>query len=670
MAADVLLTADDIARLAGVARGTVSGWRRRYADFPAPASGSGRGLVFSGAEVEAWLAGAGRLELSPNARLWREVNHAARGASLGEVVAAIAPHAASTRDLPASLVWVAERAAEEAGAVAVLGDLIDRYSAASGYYVVPARIAEFMASLAAIGEGTTVLDPASGTGELLAAALAQGAGRVLGQDANEEAAALARIRLLSGESQRAEVAVGEPLGSDAFADAFVDAFADAFVGVEADAVLCRPPLVASGSEIDLVWARHALAYLKPGGLAILLLPGSAATSPAGSRTRADLLREGSLRAVIELPLSTGWPYDVPPQLWLLRRPDADADPDLRALFVGPRPDRRPGPDEAVSPATVEAMSTAQWLAFIKTAESAWLRMNDPESRTISGGGGRNADHCVTWVADLLDDSMLDEPERLGETFAITPARVRAHFSAVCRVRDAENIEARRRDGIPEPRNPARSFTHARISLSTIPAQVDGITETLSHFGWLDAPDARSPEAGRRPAVWPPKAAQPADPWRTVTVAELARLGMLRYRRAGNVHGELLRAGDVQVPVTLAENSMATVVDTKQTVVGQQQAGDLAAPGAHLIRPNPAHLDPWFLAGFLTASAAQQQADVCQLEVPLLPLEDQERYAVAFRRLRYLKTAAASVTNSISGLTSHLTTGLTAGEIRLDAQTGS
>ena len=49
---------------------------------------------------------------------------------------------------------------------------------------------------------------------------------------------------------------------------------------------------------------------------------------------------------------------------------------------------------------------------------------------------------------------------------------------------------------------------------------------------------------------------------------------------------------------------------------------------HLIRPNPAQLDPWFLVGFLAASA-----DIGQLEVPLLPLGEQQRYAAAFRRLR-------------------------------------
>jgi SAM-dependent methyltransferase/predicted DNA-binding transcriptional regulator AlpA len=613
-----VLTTEEIARVAGVARGTVADWRRRHADFPAPVSGTGRGQVFSRAEVEAWLAGAGRWELAPHARLWREVNHAARGASLGHVIAAVTGQPQENH-LPPTLAWVTERAVDEAGTVAVVSDLIDRYWAASGYYVTPARIAELVAGLAAPGEDTTVLDPACGTGELLAAALAQGAGRVIAQDASTEA--LAKARLLPSESQHAEVD------------------SDASAAVEADVVLCRPPLPADGSEPELGWAQRALAHLKPGGLAILLLPSTAATSPAGAQIRADLLREGSLRAVIELPLFAGWPYNGPPHLWVLRRSDAEADPDLRALFAEPRPDLRPGPDETVSPASFEEMSTAQWRAFSHSVQSAWERMNDPERRTTSSGGGRNVHHCVTRVADLLDDALLDEPERLGETFGITPGRVKAHYSALCRVR-----EAQRAASTPKPVNPTRSFSHARLCLSMIPVDVDGITKTLKHFDWLDAPDIR--KAARRPAVWPPKAAHPADPWRTATIPELARLGMLRYRLAGSAHAELLRTGDVVVPTALTENAIATVVD-------KEQEGSPAGPHAHLIRPNPAHLDPWFLVGFLTASATGQLAaiDLRQLEVPLLSLENQEPYATAFRRLRYLKAASARLTSKVTSLRS-------------------
>ena len=251
-----VLTADEIARVAGVARGTVSEWRRRHAGFPASVSGTGRGPVFNRAEVEAWLAGVGRWKLAPGGRLWREVNHAARGRSLGRIVAAVAaavtPHAdgqAPERDLPASLAWVAERAVDEAGAVAVLGDLIDLYSVASGRYVTPARIAEFMVSLAAIGEGATGASIWPAAPANCSPRLARSRG--LAQDASAEAVALAKTRLLPGETQRAEVAAGESLRADAFA------------GVEADAVLCRPLLLADGSPLLSSPLLSSLSLLPP-----------------------------------------------------------------------------------------------------------------------------------------------------------------------------------------------------------------------------------------------------------------------------------------------------------------------------------------------------------------------------------------------------------------------
>ena len=235
MADEIVLNAAEIARMAGVSQGTVLAWRRRRDDFPAPDGGAHAGAVYRRAEVEAWLAGAGPWELAPGPRVWREVSHRARETSLAEAVSdAAASRAAGRRGSPAAQrpgrPGVAhERAVDDAGALAVLNDLFDGYATASGIPVTPARIRDFMISLARADEGATVLDPASGTGELLASALAGGAGRVLAQDASTATAELARARLFPGESQSAEVAAGDALRADAFA------------GVEADVVVCRRP---------------------------------------------------------------------------------------------------------------------------------------------------------------------------------------------------------------------------------------------------------------------------------------------------------------------------------------------------------------------------------------------------------------------------------------------
>ncbi len=97
---------------------------------------------------------------------------------------------------------------------------------------------------------------------------------------------------------------------------------------------------------------------------------------------------------------------------------------------------------------------------------------------------------------------------------------------------------------------------------------------------------------------------------------------------------LLAAGDVVVPV-LGGGPVARVVD-------EATAGAALGRNLTLLRPDPAALDPWFLAGFLRGSANHRQAssyastsarlDVRRLQLPRLPLEQQRPYGLRFREL--------------------------------------
>ena len=641
MADEVVLNAAEIARLAGVTRGTVLTWRRRDG-FPAPAGGTHAGPVYDRADAEAWLAASGLWELTPGPRLWREVSHAARDTSLGEAVSDAAAVAARLGrgealppGVPGNLAWIVKHAVDDVGAAAVLNDLLDRYATESGIPVTPARIRNCMIGLAGAGDGATVLDPASGTGELLAAALTGGAERVLGQDAGTATAGLARARLFLVEGQSAEVTAGDALNADAFA------------GVEADAVICRPPVPAIDPESAVAWARYALAHLKPGGRAVLAMPPSAAAEPSGRQARAQMLRQGALRTVIALPVAVAPPYE-PLHLWVLERPDGKTEPDLLALFVDAAPEARSGADYATSSAA-GTMPAASWRAFTRSVGIAGDSPRAPGKRVICSGGGRNAKWCVTRVEDLLDDiGLLDEAERLNETVDLTPARVRAHFSAWYREKDKESARLR---GDARPRNPAATFRHARMGRFSVKHDVDALAAILRRLDWLGDP------GGRREAE--PPLGLPADPWRTATVPELARLGLLRYRRAGTGHAELLRAGDVLVPATVTKGAEATVV-------AGDRDGDPAGPGMHVIRPDQAQLDSWFLAGFLLSpgssrKAAGNRVDVRQLEAPLLPLADQERYASAFRTARSLESITSNLKDSAASMAGYLTAGLASGD---------
>jgi len=648
MADEIVLNAAEIARMAGVAQGTVLTWRRRD-DFPAPDGGARARAVYNPAEVEAWLAAAGLLELAPGPRVWREVSHGAQNTSLSEAVRHAAAVAARQGDgeglppsVPGNLAWLIKRAVDDVGAVAILNDLLNRYAAVSGIPATPARITECMISLAGFGDGATVLDPASGTGELLAAALARGAGRVLAQDANAATAELARARLFLGEDKSVEVAAGDALAADAFA------------GVEADAVVCRPPIAAAEPEPAVAWARYALTHLKPGGRAVLAMPPSAAAAPSGRQARAQMLRQGVLRTVIALPVAVAPPY-VPLHLWVLERPDGKTEPDLLALFVEAAPEARTGADYATSSAA-GTMPAASWRAFTHSVEIAGDSPRNPGKRVVCSGGGRNAKWCVTRVADLLDaTSLLSKSERLDETVDLTPARVRAHFSAWHREKDKESA---RRRGSVQPRNPAPTFMHSRLGRFVISQDIDRVAKILQRLDWLgDAGDGRAVE---------PQLGLPADPWRAAAVPELARLGLLRYRPARTGHAELLRVGDVLVPATVTKG-------TEATVVGEDRAGDPAGPGVHVIRPSPAHFNSWFLAGFLLSPgnlrrATGNRVDVRQLEAPVLPLADQERYARAFRDMRSLESITGHLKDGAGSLAGNLTVGLTSGDFRPGRET--
>lgn len=109
---------------------------------------------------------------------------------------------------------------------------------------------------------------------------------------------------------------------------------------------------------------------------------------------------------------------------------------------------------------------------------------------------------------------------------------------------------------------------------------------------------------------------------------------------GGEEAVLVETGDVVVPV-LGGGSTARVVDDRT-------AGAALGRNLALLRPDPAALDPWFLAGFLRGTANNRQAssyastatrlDVRRLQVPRLSLEEQRTYGERFRALAEFEDA--------------------------------
>ncbi|QHC26667.1 N-6 DNA methylase [Streptomyces sp. GS7] len=689
------MTAAGIARLAGVGRAAVSNWRRRHADFPKPVGGTETSPAFALRDIEQWLRDQGKIaEVPPRERVWQQlVGHPAGAAAALRQAGAVlllvherpaawqqlraaADDAELTGVLPAMLESVLaarlgtehpvrgltrEALAPSAALVRAAGDLAtadgapEAYAFLLGrhldanprqYTLTPPGPAALMAELAAsAGPLGTVLDPACGAGALLAAARDEAPGAappaLHGQDADPDLAALTALRLAL-EAPGAEVRVRA-------ADTLR---ADAFPQLAADVVLVHPPFnernwghdelaydprweygFPARTESELAWVQHALARLRPGGTAVLLMPPAAASRRSGRRIRADLLRRGALRAVIALPAGAAPPNSIPLHLWVLRKPGGGAPPVPHLLVV----------DTAAPLAGGTGRDKPDWQTVRATAVDAW-QLFDRDGEIEEVPGVRRSLAAIDLLGDDVD---------------LAPAR-----------------------HLPPPAAAGGPGELARVH--------DRLTATLARTTEL------TPRPGEDAAAPAPSAAR----WPLTTVGELARSGALVLRAGGagtaapdgapavltdhDVIGGfapsgtlpeapsagpseepvLVREGDVVVPV-LGGGAIARVVD-------EDTAGAALGRNLTLLRPDPTALDPWFLAGFLRGTANNRQAssyastatrlDVRRLQLPRLPLAEQQRYGRRFGDLAAFEGALRLASRLGEQLVQGLYDGLTDGSV--------
>ncbi|MFJ4533226.1 N-6 DNA methylase [Streptomyces nigrescens] len=720
------VTAAGIARLAGVGRAAVSNWRRRHADFPKPVGGTETSPAFALHDIEQWLRDQGKLaEVPLRERVWQQlVGHpsgtAAALRQAGAVLLLVherpavwqqlrtaADDTELTGVLPAMLDAVLaarlgpehpvrgltrEALAPSAALVRAAGDLAVADGAAEAYAfllgrhldanprqytLTPPGPAALMAELAAsAGPLRTVLDPACGAGGLLTAAqeragqetgegtdsdgadgaedavsqadapdAPEGPVTLHGQEADPDLAALTALRLAL-RTPGVRVRAADTLRADAFPD------------LAADAVLVHPPFnernwghdelaydprweygFPARTESELAWVQHALARLRPGGTAVLLMPPAAASRRSGRRIRADLLRRGALRAVIALPAGAAPPNGVPLHLWVLRKPGGGRPPVPQLLVV----------DTAdLATGTPAGRDKPDWQSVHDTAVEAWQTF-DREGGIEERPGVRRSLAAI----DLLDDDV-----------DLAPAR-----------------------HLPPPAAAGGPAELARVR--------DRLTATL----------ARTTELTPRPAAGDTVPEPAAARWPLTTVGELARSGalVLRAGGAGTASSELgdvpavltdhdvigggapsgalpeapasgpaeepvlVHEGDVVVPV-LGGGAIARVVD-------EATAGAALGRNLTLLRPDPAALDPWFLAGFLRGTANTRQAssyastatrlDVRRLQLPRLALAEQRRYGQRFRDLAAFEEALRLASRLGEQLVQGLHDGLTDGSVAPD-----
>ncbi|MBF9072241.1 N-6 DNA methylase [Streptacidiphilus fuscans] len=698
------MTAAEISRIAGVTRATVSNWRRRHADFPAPNGGTESSPLYELTAVQDWLGRRGHTsaaspveELRTALRFLGGAADAARFFPLllvaagaepeqverlvsltdgalaeeaGQAVAAVPDRLAPLR-LPVSytaadagVLRALLACVREAGGQAALDVLASREldeKTASGTYQTPEGLARLMAELLPADGIGRVLDPACGSGTLLVAAARRGARELYGQDS------------LSLQAQRAAAAVvlaEPPLPLDtidvhlAFGDSLrADAFADRTV----DAVLCNPPYgdrdwghdelaydprwaygLPPRFESELAWVQHALAHVQPGGHVVMLLPPATAFRTSGRRVRIELLRSGALRGVVSLPPRAAYPLHVALQLWILQRPDAEGAEHSSVLFV----DASEG--EQADTAT---RARLDWGGLAARLLPLWAAFRDqPEEFTDQPGLAR-----AVSVIELLDEHV-----------DVTPAR---HVRATAADVDPESLAARVTGLYGQVLERIGELVVAADEGGGWQARGEGAAERrsatvadLTRGGALTVLRATLQSPSQRDA-------------RRGTVADHSERRVLLVRDVASggapsggsddLRGETDRevaVGDVLIRAN-AGPGMGGVM---ARVATEADAGALVGPNLHQLRPDPSRIDPWFLAGFLGAedniaaassgTTSLRRVNPMQLRIPLMPLAEQRRYGAAFQRGSELRVLARRTALLMEEAIGSATAGLTSGAL--------
>ncbi|MEV5748567.1 N-6 DNA methylase [Actinoallomurus sp. NPDC052308] len=596
---EATVSAADIARLAGVGRAAVSNWRRRHPDFPQPVGGTPTSPVFALTDVEAWLRDQRKLdELPLEERVWQRLRAEAHDdLRVAEVVADAGELLLRRRSAGAPRPGHAPEplSAETAQAVA---ELADARGTVQAFEFLFTRYRETQARRVS----TT---PPEIPG--LMAALAGDARTVLDPACGTGDLLLSVLgdshdprRLLGqdadGDVTRLAAVRLTLLGADPGIREGDSLRQDAFPGVLADAVLCDPPFH------ERAWGHE------------------------------------------ELRTDPRWEYGLPPRLepelaWVQHAlahlaPDGRAVVLMPAIAAGRRSGRRIRAELLRKGAlrAVVGLSASHHLWMLRRPEGA-------PPATVLMIDSADRDTVVTTWWRHADDPRHDEPgvsravpviDLLDEEVDLTPSR---HVSPARSERTAERF----------------TETHDRLAV------------TLDKAG--DLVPALPPAAGRRES-------------RSVPLAELARIGHLTIHQAP-MRGDTEDGGDGDPPLLTAEDVVEGRAPTGRAARGDGrwvpiQAGDvlvaavarrfvvrvaetdgpLLGPQLSLLRVDPQHLDPYFIAGVLRSSANARasivqstgtigRADIRRAQVPRLPLEEQRRYGAAFRRMTEFESALRS-----------------------------
>lgn len=189
-----------------------------------------------------------------------------------------------------------------------------------------------------------VHDPALGSGRLLFAVGNEGENRtqLTGQELNVETYIQAAQRALVTGQSNIDLRQGDVFTMDSFAPniapvVVVDPPYGARPSDREHRDLALDPRLTYGTppkvSLDTAWLQLALWYLAPKGRAFVLQPaGSAHRGGADAKIRANMLKDGTIEAIVALPAGVAGHTSIPVDLWVLARPGETTDPD-RVLLI-------------------------------------------------------------------------------------------------------------------------------------------------------------------------------------------------------------------------------------------------------------------------------------------------------------------------------------------------
>lgn len=661
------VTAAGIARLAGVGRAAVSNWRRRHPDFPQPVGGTESSPTYSRKEVEHWLRTQGKLaEIPLRERVWQLLEGDRDGTT---AALARAGELLLGRSRPAgagALAGPLAALAQELGPAEAFEFLLGRHLDANPRQstLTPPDTAELMAALA--GPARTVLDPACGTGRLLAAAygpLAAFAGPPPGPPAGPDSdrppgahalwdtapgSGLAPVtpwelpceappggpghrthpdgtprpappETLLGQEQDPDLARLAALrltlrrGATVHVRAGDSLRADAWGGMTADAVLCHPPFN------ERHWGHEELAYDPRWEYG---LPARTESELAWVQHALAHLAPGGTAVLLMPPAAASRKAGRRIRAALLRRgalravialPPGAAPPNNLALHLWVL--RAPSTDGPSNPRLLlvdtstrhqaEERGRIPWRALRSTVLDLW--------RVFDQRGVVEEQPGVARARPVIE--LLDEDVDLAPARHLPPPAGEGGVRVLSEVRRNLNETLRRSlDLALSP--PVRSTTAAQGPPSPPRWPVTTVGE-LARVGALTVRSGSTPPRGATTAGDPGPPTAPRGELPVLTANDIIGgtppSGSVWLGETTSTAGG---TGAAPAPRPPGEPTLTRQGDVVVPVLGQgsiarvvpaEHAGAVLGRHVFLLRCDPQELDPWFLAGFLRGTANTRQA---------------------------------------------------------------